>query len=332
MTRLLTLTALVPLALGACTNLQPSRYQHCYADEECSEDTPLGLEFRGTDITGQLGGLPGPLAIGGTGTVTVLDPTDDLTNAVPFELPYSTDTSRLVDGRFPRGVEVVEQDGNEITVRGIGAGYNYLRLLSPDGELYDRTSLGAQKIDHLQVRPPYAYDGPSETETVVWAPGAHDVTVGLWSAPHPELANTSDLLVDESLTLTLPGATQIRWDTIHVPAAPAGHRDLTVVGGSAATVLDIETVEAPDTIVNASGNYYPLSIYGSTRLCFVARHQGRYVAGATWSFAMDGGEVLRDAEADPTSGCAYFAARDQGTIRIHATASGYTQTLDVTAQ
>lgn len=328
---MLVLAAFVPLA--ACTDLAPKyEVQFCYEGEACSSDTPQGLEFRGTDVTGEQGGSPGPLAIGGTQNVKLLDPTRDLSRPVPFERPYTTDSSMAADGRFPVGTEVVEHDGNVVTVRGIAEGYNYLRVLAPDGTLYDRTVLSAQAIDHLQVRPPYEYGGPGPAETIVWAPGPHVMSVGLWGAPHPDLGSSGDLLVDESLVLAMEGATQTRWDTISVPRAPAGHRDLMVAGGSGVAVLDVETVDAPDTIVSADANYFPISIYGSNRLCFVARHQGRYVAGVEWSFTMDDGEVLTDETIDtPHSGCAYFAAHVQGTVRIHATASGHTQTLEVTA-
>jgi hypothetical protein len=329
MTRLLALAALVS---GACTDLPGGHDYFCVEGETCSHDTPYGLDFRGTDITGELGGEPGVLAIGGIEHIRVLDPSDDLTQAVPFARKYTTDTSQRADNRFALGVEAVEHDGNIITVRGIADGTSYLRLLAPDGKLYDRTALAAVAVDHRQVRPPYAYGGPGASETIVWAPGAHDISVGLWSPPDPELENTSDLLVDESLVLEVPGATQTRWDTLHVPAAAAGHRALVVTGGSGAAVLDVETVAAPDSIENRADNYYPISIYGSNRLCFVARNASRYVAGVEWSFTMDDGEVLTDEGIDTRhSGCAYFAPHLQGAVHIHATASGYTQTLDVTA-
>lgn len=325
--------AFATLLLGACGDLSPGYHSYsCYPGETCSRDTPDGLVFRGTDITGQLGGMAGRTAVGGTQNVKVLDPTDDLTSPVVFALPYTTDTSQPSDDRFAIGAEVIGHEGHVVTVRGIADGYNYLRLLSPDGELYDRTILSANPVDHRQVRPPYEYGGPDDDETVVWVPGEHDVSVGLWTAPDPLLANYADPLVDESMTLSLLGGTQTRWDTIRVPAAPVGHRALAVTAGSGSVVLDVETVAAPDGIENAQGNYYPLSIYGSDRLCFVARHGTRYVAGARWSFTMDDGQVLTTEDTDtPRTGCAYFAASKQGTVHIHATASGFTQTLDVIA-
>lgn len=333
MSRLLAFAALTPALLGGCPEVAVDYNAYsCHQGETCSHDTPNGLVFEGTDITGQLGGAPGPLAIGGTQRVTMLDPSDSLTRPVPFARPYTTDTSMPADERWDVGTEVVDEAGSVVTVRGISEGYNYLRVLAPDGDLYDRTILAAKPIHHRQVRMPYAYGGADENEAIVWTVGPHEMSVGLWSAPDSQLGNTSDLLVDESLTLTMPGATQTRWDTISVPAAPPGHRDLVVAGGSGAAVLDVETVAAPDSIGDAPGNYYPLSIYGSDLLCFVARHGGRYVAGAEWSFTMDDGEVLTSETIDTRhSGCAYFAARKQGTVQIHATASGFTQTLAVTA-
>ncbi|MBA3462855.1 MAG: hypothetical protein H0T46_23065 [Deltaproteobacteria bacterium] len=333
MLRLLSVAVVAPALLGGCTDAAVTYTSYsCYEDETCSRDTPHGLVFQGTDITGQLGGAPGPVAIGGTQRVKVLDPSDSLTNPVPFARPYTTDTSLPSDARWSVGTEVVDEAGSVITVRGIAEGYNYLRVVAPDGDLYGRTTLSAKAVHHRQVRPPYAYGGADEKAAIVWAVGAHEMSVGLWSAPDPQLADTSDLLVDESLTLAMPGATQTRWDTISVPAAPPGHRDLVVTGGSGAVVLDVETVAAPTSIENGPSNYYPLSIYGSNQLCFVARHGTRYVAGVEWSFTMDDGQVLSSDTIDtPRSGCAYFAAHKQGTVRIHATASGFTQTLTVSA-
>lgn len=334
MNRLLIVAAIAPALLGGCPDAAVNYTSYsCHQDETCSHATPNGLVFLGTDITGQNGGAPGPTAIGGTQRVTLLDPSESLTAPVPFAREYSTDTSLPSDGRWGTGVEVIDEAKSVVTVRGIADGSNYLRIVDPDGDLYDRTILAAKAIHHYQVRPPYAYGGPDEKETVVWAVGAQEMSVGLWSAPDPQLANTSDLLVDESLTLSIGGATQTRWDTIMVPAAPPGHRQVLVTGDSGAAFLDVETVAAPDTIVNARSNVYPLSIYGSDLLCFVARHGSRYVAGAKWSFTMDRGQVLTSETIDtPHSGCAYFAANRQGLVQIHATASGFTQTLTVSAQ
>lgn len=332
MVRLLALATLTSTLVVGCVDT-PAVYESfsCYENEICSHDTPNNLEFRGMDITGQTGGSPGLLAIGGTQRVTVLDPSDSLTDPVPFAQPYTTDTSRPSDGRFGLGVEAIGQSGNVITVRGTAEGYSYLRVLAPGGELYGRTVLGAKAIHHRQVRPPYAYGGPTEKDTVVWAAGAQEISVGLWSAP--DSIGTSDLLVDESLTLSMAGATQTSWDTILVPAAAPGHRELLVSGGSGSVVLDVETVAAPDAIASAPGSSSQLSIYGSERLCFVARHGTRYVAGAAWSFTMDGGQVLATTLADTAhTGCAYFAAQQKGTVQIHATASGFTQTLTFVAQ
>lgn len=320
----------VPL-VTACTDFGYHAYS-CYEGETCSVDTPNNLEFRGMDVAGDSGGQPGRTAIGGTQMIKVLDPTDDFTSPGVFKRPYTTDTTLPADARFGLGVEVVDHAGHVITVRGFADGENYLRVLARDGTLYGRTILAAAAIAHRQVRPRYEYGGPDADEEIVWVPGEHDISVGLWATPLYETESSLDLLVDESMTLALPGATQTRWDTIRTPVASVGHRDLVVTAGSGAVVLDVETVAAPDSIEGASENYYSGSPSGSTLLCFVARHGTRYVAGVRWSFTVVGGQVLTSDVIDtPRSGCAYFAGNGQRTLHVSATASGFTQIVDVTA-
>ncbi len=319
--------------VGACGDLSTGYTSYtCYEGETCSHDTPSGLVFRGMDVEGRMDARPGPVAVGGTQAVTLLDPSDDYEHPRKFGRRYATDTSMPAEGRDTSGVEVVNQDGSVVTVRGVAESYTYLRILADNGDLYGRTVLASAPIHHRQLRPPYEYDGPDENEAVVWAIGEHDVTVGLWSAEDPTYRSSAQLLVDESMLLTAPDATQTRWDTIHLATTAAGHRNLTVTAGSGSVVLDLETVAMPDAIEGKFTASETLSIYGSKRLCFGARHASRWVAGATWSFAMEGGQVLDAAEPDSArTGCTYFAANVQGPVHLRVTASGYTQTIDVMA-
>ncbi len=315
MTRLLAFAALV---LGACTDLSaPSNGRDCYGGETCSNDTPEGLEFQGV----------ARIAIGGTARVVVLD----AESSTPFALPYTTDTSRPTEARFGVTTEVVAREPGEITVRGLAEGSNYLRVLAPDGALYDRTVLSAAAVESRRLRPRYA--GPEGGDSIVWASGSNEILVELRSAAGPAIPDSFGLLVDESLTLAMPGATQTAWNTVRVPAAAAGHRTLVISGGSGDASLDLETVDAPDTIKIGPDNAYPLVTTGTSKVCFVARHGTRYVAGARWSLTMDGGQVTTNPLLDtPDTGCAELHAFEAGTVRIHVTASGFTQTFEIVAQ
>ncbi|HEY4058486.1 MAG TPA: hypothetical protein VGM39_17860 [Kofleriaceae bacterium] len=304
---------LLPVAVTAC--VAPSG--------GWGEDS--GLEFRGIDVANTFDPDPGPTAVGGTQHVSLFIPES---NDEPFTAWYVADSSHPGDERYPLGTEVVAQDHNVVTVRGIGAGYSDLRIVSAVGELYDHMILSAEPVALVQARPSELY-GSDVTEPIVWARGDQDITIRLWSAPDAELEDHRDALVDESLTLSMPGASQTTWQTIHVPDAPAGHRAL-AVSGSVEQILDIETIGEPDALEIDEGSY---QFGGATGYCVTARHQGRYVAGAAWSFTVDGGDIVPDpAFHTATSGCVDVFPRVPGTMHIHATASGLTRVFDVTAQ
>jgi hypothetical protein len=327
MTRALSLLVLSPIALGACTGFGDV----CGSDEGCA----LGLEFRGADVSGGLNAV-GSVAVGGIEHVSLFRSD----NGAAFTRAYTADSSEAYDYRFPSGTEVVAQDHNTVTVSGVEAGESFLAILvREDGLgadwkpiLYDEAVIFSEQVDLVQAHPVFSrYGVPGANEQIVWAPGEQDVAVALWTEPETDYPHPRGHLVDETVVLSMPGASQTSWDTIHIPDAPAGHRTLAVTGGSVDRVVDIETIDTPD-FIGADPNNLPLSQSSASQLCFNARQQTRYVAGAEWMFTVDGGDIVVDPDLpSASSGCILVVPHVQGSIHIHATASGYTQTVDVIA-
>jgi hypothetical protein len=328
--------ALTPLAACAVDEPTPTgdpptgnvQVSFCYDDEVCSPATPFGLQFVGVDPDADDGhpDWPGRVALGGTETITLRRYTDDLEeHSEPFALPFVADDSGHA------GVEVVDVEDNRVHVRATADAWNMLRIVAPDGTLYDRWPLVGQAIDRVQVRPPAdEWWGPGRNDDVVWLPGDHDLVVALWGATND--LGMSARLYDESLRLALPGAASTAWDTLHVTGATVGHQTLAITGGSGARTVDIETVAAPDEIVVTGGEELGYDIPNT--LCFHALAQGRYVADVQWTFSATGAQVTTDdVMSTPRSGCAfYWPDARTGTITIHAQASGFAQdiTLPIT--
>lgn len=303
----------------------PVHVQDCYQDEACSSEVPFGLQFVGVDATESDGhpDWPGPIAIGGRATITLLRYLDNLhEHTEPLTLPFTADDSGHA------GVEVVGVDGNRVTVHALADASNLLRILAPDGRLYDRWPLVGLPIDRVQVRPAtIPVWGPTRDEDVVFLPGDHDLVVALW-APTTDIGSSPNLY-DESLQLAMPDATPTAWNTLHATGLTVGHRTLAITGGSGARTIDVETVAAPDEIVTTDTQYISFDV--ANLICFHARHHGRAVADAQWSFEVTGAQLTTDAGLQtPRSGCAYYwpDART-GTFTVHAHASGYTQAIEI---
>lgn len=303
MKRLLVALILAP----ACVGGQRAGTGECPTGEVCSPETPGGLQFIGSSLIGSFV-VGGPLAtaVGGTQEVQI-DTEPALGVYVPFGLAFTVDD----DGGT--GVRFDHQSGNVVTVRGVAATSNYLRILDPsNAELFDRKVLDAAQIASISLLPVTA-DTVPEGMPVVWASGEVDVGIALMS--------DHDRLVDTSLVASLDGAVSRAWDMLVLPDANAGSYALSVTAGNlAATALTVDVVDAPDAL--APVDPQP-TIAAGDDVCFAATNAGRFVAGLAWTFTIDG---------IAAAGVGNCVNTDQatGNITVSAAAGGKTATIEMT--
>ncbi len=150
---------------------------------------------------------------------------------------------------------------------------------------------------------------------IVFAAGAQALTVALFGKVQ---GGGTTRVVDESMTIALPGATRRWWDSVRVPGLVAGHHAVTVrAGDRPEATLDLEVVAGADSIV-AHEPVSPLEVTKSSVVCFSARVAGRHVIGLTWTFTSDNGAT----QGWLTPNCAIVAPEREGTLTLTARAGG----------
>jgi hypothetical protein len=291
----------------------------CPSGETCSPATPDGLVFTGATPGGEglsFGG-EAPTAVGGTQVITLGTAGDG--SAGPFELPYIADDGDGV------GVRVAGTTGANVTLDGVGPATNYLRILDPsNGELYDRKQLTAAAVDEVALLPG-TYEQVPTGLTVVFAPGAQQVVVGLIGhTPQTGSAAAPTRLVDTSLQVAADGATRTAWDTLSFGSAAPSSSVLTVTAAGQQFALQLDFVAAPDTIELST----PSTVAEDTGpVCFTAKSLGRYVGGLSWQFTVNG-------ESQPSwpsllpANCTWIANTPD--VEIVASAGGLTTTAHIT--
>jgi hypothetical protein len=310
------------VALGACAVPgERAATGECPAYEVCSDDTPTGLYFSGASLAGGGGGGVALTAIRGTQKITVqtLDTSDGNYTYAPLTLPYIADD----DGGL--GVKVIGQDGASVSVQGVAAQDNYLRILSAEtGALYDRISIAGAAIDDVALVGATQEVMPEGTPQV-WATG--DQLVGI------ALLGGGERVVDTSMALDAPGAERAAWDTLHFTAAQVGTTTITVTAADAVTrELSLELVDHADAIapVDYGPDYTTVAAGSGTFVCFAATNAGRYIHGLTWTFAVDG--VAAEALTGWLENCVDVDASEKqpnDTITVTASAGGVTATIDL---
>lgn len=241
----------------------------------------VGVHLRATSATNH--GFPNgtypvidELAAGGTSEITLKVQGTAPTWYVDYEQPYHVVS---VD---PTALSVLGIEGAVVTVlAGSGRG----TLVIDDGGVGMR--LGE---DSYFIAPIAAVHAAPIAEVITTADyhGGYASHV-VYPAGTPELAialvddaRLPHRLVDTSMLVT--GATRTGWDTVKLPDAAPGHHTLTVrTGDGRATELDIEVVTGPDQMVVLTDN--------PSYVCFAALAQDAFVAGLTWTYALDGASV-----------------------------------------
>jgi hypothetical protein len=309
------------LILAACMGGERATTGECPAGETCSPLTPDGLEFVGADMTDDLGlSGPSPTAIGGTQNIE-LEYNRNGGALMALDLPFTADD----DGG--NGVKVDHVAGSIVTVRGAASRTNYLRITDPGtGELFDRKELTGAAVDSIKLVSNTSDTPPADRE-LAWLAGNVQVGVALYGQVQESGGPTDERIVDQSMQLTLSGATQRAWDLVQLPAATAGTYSLAVTAGDKPTAnLDIVVVDHIDTLVVDPGNPATVLPQGVATICFEGLANERFVAGMTWHFMVDG--VAKDGIGNCIG--AGSSTATSGTITIIGSADGLSATTNVT--
>jgi len=305
--------------LPACFGGERATTGQCPAGETCSDLTPRGLQFIGASLSDDAN-ISGPAAtaIGGTQDIALeYDPVVAIYQ--PLDLAYTADD----DGGI--GVRIDHTAGAVVSVRGMASRENYLRIMDEaTGELFDRKELAAAAIDNFSVVPNSTEILPVGLD-VAYAAGAVRVGVALYGAVQHDAGPEEDRLVDQSMVLSLGGATQSGWDTLELPSATAGTYPLAVTAGNKPTAnVDVVVVDHLDTLVSDSLNDTVLAPNATTEVCFDGLAGGRYVAGLSWHFTVN-------AVAQPSllGNCVSVTAGTTGPISVTAMADGVSATVSI---
>ena len=292
----------------------PPSNGNCPRGETCSSQTPNGLAFVGAQPVflmypnGIITNINHQLAVGGHDIIDLQQAGTDFT--LPFTTAASSASTLGIDST----------DGAKVTIHSIQAGTSYLRVLDPQNQLYDRENYAASQLSQLLAVPvSEQFTAPSQgasATSYVFATGDRTVGIALLDS-----GTTQHRLIDTSLVLALPGATQTRWDSIRIPNAQVGHYAVSVsVGGTAVPrMVDVEIVDKADGIsaVLAKGGV----------ACFAASAHGAFVAGLSWKFTINGFDIPADNDIGGNCVADIFA---NPTFTVTASAGGQTLTVTTT--
>jgi len=288
---------------------------NCPATETCS-NTINHLDFIGETIANDPF-ASGPLttAVGGTQDIRVEYELDGQ-KPVPLDVAFTAD-----DNGGP-SVVVDNTVGATVTVRGIAAGANFLRILDArDGTLFGRDVLVAAEIDSIALLSA-DFEVPPSGEALAFASGDRRVGVALSAA-------SGNRLVDTSMLLAMDGASRVEWDTALLAGATAGTHTLVVTAGDRSpSTLDVVIVDSADAIEAID---LPATIPAGALalLCFAARNAGRFVAGfSDWSVLTDNGEI----NASLSPNCFMLQGTAAGPVNLTVHAGGMTMPFTLTAE
>lgn len=309
------------LALAASTEAgERAGDGSCPYGETCSDATPDGLLFEGAP----LGWFPQltthVTAVGGRQTFRISTPP-----GAAFDLPFVAATTGAL--------QVVGSGPDRVTVAATVAGTGYLRILDPDGRLYDRVELTTAEVRRARLTPSYraAYPMADPGGWAALTTGRAELSVVLGGADETQV-------VDEGMTIraTSP-STRVAWDTVQVEIPAAGAPELTIDAGRLlGTRLVVPTVDHLDELV-ASGPTES-GVGGDVTLCFPAwrretapgRGDKLLVIGAARTFRVTG--PAHAVAAQPHDACLVVHTDGPGEVVVSATAGGRTAARAVTVR
>lgn len=306
--------ALLALSLAACYGGERANNGgECPAGETCSPATPNGLDFVGNALANEvlLSG-PRPTAIGGTQVIALQYNRGDGVY-IALDLPYTADD----DGGA--AVKVDSTSGSQVTVRGVGSGKNYLRILDEDGLLMDRKELEARELTSIEIVPTDYESIPAGTP-IAFAPGPRKLGIALYTS-------SGMRLIDTSMQVQIDGV-RASWDTFNTNTQ-LGTRTVTVTAGDKpAADIDLVVVDTADSVVaiNPPPSMQP---NGSASVCFQASSGNRYIAGLSWAFNVDGVEKAQG-DGTLTRNCVTVSTtKSSGSVAITATAGGQSTSVSI---
>ncbi len=293
----------------------PPSNGNCPTGEMCSSQTPNGLSFVGAQPiflpfpNGLVTNINHQIAAGGTDVVDLQLAGKD------FALPFQA----LPD--YASILAVTGVTGANVSLRAVQPGTAYLRVVDSAGLLYDREDYAIGNLTTIvpvpvgeQVTAP---GNGQNASSYVFAAGKRTIGIALLDGP----GIGAHRLIDTSLSLSLAGATQPRWDELAIPSAVAGHYSVGVsVGGTGAPQLvDVEVVDKAEAIT-------PIPVSGAV-VCFAATVHGAFVAGLAWKYTVGGIDVQPYNDLGPNCVADIFA---NPTFTVTAQAGGQALTYTTT--
>ena len=311
------------LPLLGCYGGERRETGECPAGETCSDLTPGGLDFIGNRLVGELllSG-PRPTAIGGTQAVALEYDRGDGVD-VALDLPFTADD----DGGI--GVRVDSISGSQVIVRGAGSRSNYLRILDSDGLLMDRKELTGAALKRIELVTADFESVPAD-KPLAFAAGRRTFGVALYGDVQTSAGSRSERLIDTSMDLALAGAERKAWDTLELDATVGTTTLAVTASDKPAASLDVVVVDHADTVAVMQPAPSTIAANGSASVCFEANAAGRYVAGLTWTFVVDGDTKVQGEDALQRNCVAVTTQKTSGTVSIQASAGGQTTAMALT--
>lgn len=293
----------------------------CPSTESCSDETPYGLEFVGVELVDRryLDGVRATM-IGGTQTIVLLE------DGSPFGRPF-----RAYPGSAA-GVRITGQSSSSVTVEGVGSAPNYLRIVQTGTSLlYDRYELFGAALDDVALTHDGREEVPRDTP-IAWVPGRQRVGVALFGNVERDGQSERERIVDTTMTITVTGGVQRRWDAVEFDAVVGNHSvEITASDLIPRTrVVEVATSAERMELLSDPGNL-EVRAGTSTRLCFQAINAGRYVYGLTWRFTYGGQTFTHGPDVPDDRNCASVTLPDPPGTRVPLTAAagGATMTVQV---
>jgi hypothetical protein len=322
MKRLLYLSFL-SLPLIGCYGGERYNTGECPAGETCSDLTPTGLQFIGNGLFGELllSG-PRPTAIGGTQAIALQYERADGVD-IALDLPFTADD----DGGI--GVKVDAISGSQVVVRGAGSRSNYLRILDSDGLLMDRKELTGAAVDTIALIPDGLENIPADKQ-IAFAAGAREFGVGIYGDVQTSSGPRSQRLIDTSMELVLAGATKKAWDTLAINAVVGTSAISVTAGDKPAANVDFVVVDHAESVSVIQPVASTIAPNQSMSVCFQALAAGRYVAGLTWTFDVDGQTTTKGDDSLQRNCISVSTQKTTGTVAVQASAGGQSTAMALT--
>ena len=311
------------LPLIGCYGGERYNTGECPAGETCSDLTPTGLQFIGNGLFGELllSG-PRPTAIGGTQAIALQYERADGVK-LALDLPFTADD----DGGI--GVKVDAISGSQVVVRGAGSRSNYLRILDADGLLMDRKELTGAAVDTIALIPGGLENIPADTQ-VAFAQGHREFGVAIYGDVQTGSGPRSQRLIDTSMELVLAGATKEAWDTLAIDAVVGTSTIAVTAGDKPAANVDFVVVDHADSVSVMQPVPSTIAPNQSMSVCFQALAAGRYVAGLTWTFDVDGQTTIKGDDTLQRNCISVSTQKTTGTVAVQASAGGQSTAMALT--